>query len=348
MYNLEVPNKPDPTPGPDRASGLPMKRSGLPLKRSGQPTKAPDWSQRALAWAGDDLPSSVRGAQLRSVHIALLLALTFELTIYAIYRRVEAVVDLSGAFDRQALSVSDVAMPLGMGLSLLAVLLAREGRARRWSAWGAFAVMAAVALTLFPNTPNHYPILTIAFGFLALFDQRDAAEQEVALQGLRWLLVIVLFAAGVQKILYGLYFQGEFFAYRIATDATFARPFEWLMPAAELERLRSYGALAEGAGPFRTSWWPLSALANATYVIEMVLPVLLFWRRTRSVGVGLTVLFFIGMEIAPREIFFGIMAIQMTLLFGRRDWNGRLLPLWMVLFGALVVIRNLFPSFEFY
>ncbi len=317
-------------------------------ERSPSPEERPGWTQRVLAWAGDDLPATVREAQLRSVQIALLLALTFELTIYAIYRRIEAVVDMSGAFDRQALSVSDVAMPLGMGLALLAMVLAREERVRRWSSWGAFAVMAAVALTLFPNTPNHYPVLTIAFGFLALFDPRDEAEQQVALQGLRWLLAIVLFAAGVQKVLYGLYFQGEFFAYRIATDPAFARPFEWLMPVAELERLRSYGALAEGAGPFRSSWWPLAALANATYVIEMLLPVSLFWRRTRPLGLVLTVLFFVGMEIAPREIFFGIMAIQMTLLFGRRDWNGRLMPMWIVLFLVLLAIRNIFPDFEFY
>jgi hypothetical protein len=144
-----------------------------------------------------------------------------------------------------------------------------------------------------------------------------------------------------------LYFQGEFFAYRIATDAIFARPFEWLMPAAEMERLRGLGGLTVGAGPFRTSWWPLAVLSNATYLVEMLLPFLLLWRRSRPVAIVLPLLFFLGMEVAPREIFFGAIAVQMVLVFGRRDWNGLLLPLWTVFFIALTLARSLFPAFDF-
>lgn len=309
--------------------------------------RGPSLAQRVLALAGDDQSPTVHAAQLRSLQLALLLTVSFELTIYAAFRRVRAVVNVSGAFDRQPLAVAELALPLLLGLSLLAVVFARSRRARRWGAVGAAVAMAVVTVVLLPNTPNHYPMLTLAFGMLALCDPDDAAEQEIALHGLRWLFLIVLFAAGLQKVLYGLYFHGEYFAYRIATDVTFARPFEWLMPASEIERLRSLGGMVAGAGPYRSTWWPLTLVSNATYWIEMALPIFLLLRRTRNAAIIATLVFFLGMEVAPREVFFGAVAVQMTLLFARRDWNRVLLPLWTVLFIVLTLLRSLLPGLAF-
>ena len=46
--------------------------------------------------------------------------------------------------------------------------------------------------------------------------------QELAVTALLWLLMIVLFYSGAQKLVYGYYFGGEFLAYVTATEDRFA------------------------------------------------------------------------------------------------------------------------------
>lgn len=305
------------------------------------------FSARVLALAGDGSPAAIRGAQLRSLHLAVLATVTFELTQFAAFRRVHAVVDVEGVFDREPVPAILYLLPLALGLSLLALVFSRQRRARRSAAVAAAVIMTAVAFAIFPNTPNHYPLIVLVLALLALFDPDDQAEQAAALAGLRWLFAIALFLSGTQKLLYGVYFGAEFFVFRIATDPAFAWPFQFVVPADELARISSLGGMTFGAGPFRTSWLPLLLLSNATWMLELALPVLLLVRRTRPWGMAATLLFFVGMEVAPREIFFGAIAIQLVLVFGRRDWNGRLMPLWLLVLVALTLLRYVAPHFDF-
>ena len=308
---------------------------------------ASSWATRVLSWAGDTSSPSVRGAQLRSLHLALVATVTFELTQFAAFSRVHAVVDVDGVFDKEPVPAVLFLLPLALGLCLVALILGRDSAARRRGAVGAALVMGLTAVVLFPNTPNHYPLLVLVLATLALFDLEDPAEQPVALAAIRWFFVVALFLSGLQKILYGAYFGGEFFVYRIATDPAFALPFELIMPAEELARIRELGGMTEGAGPFRTSWWPIAWLSNATWILELTLPFLLLARRTRPWAIAATLLFFIGIEVAPREIFFGFIAIQLVLVFGRRDWNWRLMPFWLLALLVLTALRYLAPHINF-
>lgn len=311
------------------------------------PAEPMSFAERCLAWAGDDAPPAVRASQLRSLQLAMVATVVFEFTQFAAFRRVHAVVDVEGVFDRAALPWTLVALPIALGLTLLGLVIARHDRARRIAGAGAATVMAMIALTIFPNTPNHYPLIVLVLGMLAFYDPAKDEETAMALAGIRWLFAIALFLSGLQKILYGAYFGGEFFAFRIANDPLFASPFSWLMPSEEFARLRALGGMTEGAGPFRSSWWGLAAAANITWIAELVLPVLLLVRRTRPWAIAAVILFFIGIEVAPREIFFGAVAIQLVLVFGRRDWNGRLMPLWILVLVALTALRYLAPGVNF-
>lgn len=310
------------------------------------PTKG--WVARVLAIAGDDGPAALHRSQLEWLRLAMLATVTFELTHYAAFRRVHGVVDVAGAFDVQPTPPWVLAMPLALALSLLAIVLGRERSWHRFGGTAAALTMATITFAVLPNTPNHYPLVMLTFGLLALFDGRDEKEAAVAVQAVRWLFAIALVLSGLQKTLYGAYFHGEFFAYRIAIDPIFATPFEWIMPAEEVARLRGLGGLDEGAGPFRTSWWPLAVLANLSWIFEMALPVFLLWRRTRPWAIAVTLLFFVGIEVAPRELFFGGIAVQLVLLFGRRDWNRLLMPLWLAALVAATLLRIAVPEVAFW
>lgn len=309
--------------------------------------EAAPWADRLLAWAGDGAPSAVRGAQLRSLHIALVATVTFELTQFAAFRRVHGVVDVEGVFDREPVPAMLFLLPLALGLILVALIFNTRPVARRWAAVAAAGVMALTAIVLFPNTPNHYPLLSLVLLALALFDLDDVDEQPSALATVRWFFVVALFLSGVQKLLYGAYFGAEFFVFRMAGDPIFAQPFEAFMPTAELERIRGLGGMVEGAGPFRTGWMPLVWLSNLTWMAELALPVLLLIRRTRPWAMVATLLFFVGIEVAPREVFFGFIAVQLVLVFGRRDWNGLLMPLWLLALVILTVLRYVAPNLDF-
>ena len=61
---------------------------------------------------------------------------------------------------------------------------------------------------------------------MALFDPEDPREAATALAGLRWLVCIGLFWAGLQKVLWGYYFDGTFLSFVIAQRESFASAFQ--------------------------------------------------------------------------------------------------------------------------
>ena len=71
-------------------------------------------------------------------------------------------------------------------------------------------------------------------------------------KNLDWLGVIVLFYSGLQKLLYGTYFRGQFLAFTVAQIDTFRKAMGFLLPAGELARLRSLSPL-DPASAYRTS-----------------------------------------------------------------------------------------------
>jgi len=213
--------------------------------------------------------------------------------------------------------------------------------------------LTAIALILlgkivatFPETSNHSLLEFLAVALFAFLDRRSVEEGELLLRACRWMVLIVLFWSGLQKVLYGTYFHAQFLGAFIAFKSSFAQAFGAILPVAELARLQSLPIRA-GAGPFAVNSLPLVMLSNAVYLVEMVLPALLLWTRTRAAAVLAAILFTAVLQTAAREIFFGALFLNLLLLFARRGVNRRLLPLFAMLYLGLLMTRLLAPGVYF-
>jgi hypothetical protein len=93
-----------------------------------------------------------------------------------------------------------------------------------------------------------------------------------------------------------------------------------------MARLRALHPLAPGNGPYAIRS-PLALLiANGVYVFEMVTPVLLIWRRTRPYAAVAVLIVLAGIEVGARELLFGVLFVNLLLLFFARPVNRTLLP----------------------
>ena len=287
---------------PDRPSGIPSLRLGFP---AGLPAILPRMLDRLLAWAGDD-HQEIRRSKLELFRLLILMSAVVELT-------------LTHLFIDTAPGIAKLVVPLALALCL-ALCLGR-GTARAATA-AAACCMAGVLLWRLPQTPNHYLLLTTSLLFLALIDLDRPQERELALQALRWQAAIMLFYTGFQKLTWGTYFHAEFLSWRIATDPIFAAPFESLIPATELARLRDLGGGQVGAGPYRSEWLPLVLVSNFVYLFELAIPLFLMVRKTRPA------------------------AVAAALLFTGRLWERLALPAVAALYGLLILSR--FGILDFY
>lgn len=226
-------------------------------------------------------------------------------------------------------------------LAFSLALLATAAAVAAWRSGWARAALPAAALAVgvdfawqFPGNANHQYLQLVCLALLMLL--RDDVDDEVRglLGALRWLLVLGLFHAGLQKLLYGHYFSGELLAFTIPQNPRFAAVLQHLMPAAEFERLARM-TIQEGAGPFRVDSPMFLVVSTLAYVAELVLPVLLLVPATRRLAVWGTLAYFAAIESAAREVFFGGLMAGLALLFGPPTWLRRAQP---VLYAGLAVL----------
>lgn len=228
-----------------------------------------------------------------------------------------------------------------------------------WVAWRAPAhAQAAAAAALgvltiklgasFPGTSNHFFIEWLCVALFVLCAADDAEERRLLLTAVRWLTVIVFFYSGLQKVLYGTYFDAQFLGYAIGSKPSFGWLFGWLVPADELARLRALHPTGVGSGPYAIRA-PLAVLAaNGVYLFEMLAPVFLVWRRTRALAAVATIAVVAAIELGARELMFGALFVNLLLLFFARPVNRTLLPAFLALFAVLVASRaGLLPRFWF-
>lgn len=239
-----------------------------------------------------------------------------------------------------------LALPAGLALCFAAAAL-RPAWARR-ATLAALLLLSTKLFASFPSTSNHFFIEYCCVALLAFCDLSDAGERALALNAARWLMLIVLFWSGVQKVLYGTYFNAAFLGFSVAHKPSFEALFRWLLPADELARLQGLRATSVGAGPYAIAS-PLALLiANGSYLFEIVAPFLLLWRRTRPWAVLATVGFLVCIELGARELMFGALFVNLLLLFVPRPINRTLLPGFAALYAVLVASRlGLLPRFQF-
>jgi len=278
-----------------------------------------------LAWAGDDAPdaAALRVRWLRRVVLAWSAVRT------AVWIGVDA--PLAPGW----LALSAVWLALA---AALAFVPAREHLAAR-IALPALAIQLALT---FPLTPNHFYLEGYAAVLLAL-PGPGGRDAPLALAALRWLVAIVLFHTGLQKLLYGHYLHGDFLAFMVGRGDRFAALFEWVLPDAEVARLTGYQPLQEGAGPYRVASPPFVALSNAVWIAELALPVALLRRRTRGAAAALAIAFVLALQLGARELGFALLFSSLALAFAPPAWarRGHLVALALLAVVALATTSEL-------
>ena len=179
----------------------------------------------------------------------------------------------------------------------------------------------------FPYIANHTFLRLFALGLLVLANPGSLRERRLVHAALGWMTVIALFYTGFQKVAYGTYFQGQYLAYMISLTDRFAQAFEWLVPLGELNRLKAIGPPVPGAGPYTVDGTAFLALANLVYVVEMGLAASLLWWRTRGPAIWMTLALIVLIQLAARELFFGLLFCNLVLVLHPRDVGRRLLPI---------------------
>jgi len=226
---------------------------------------------------------------------------------------------------------------VALGIASLVCITIVHGRWRRPALAALAGLQAWYVWSLFPQAGNHrYLELTFAV-LLASFDDENPEEQRFLLRSLRWTVVVVLFYSGLQKLVHGYYFQGQYLAFSMWRD-TFRASLGWLLPAEELQRLMSY-SWEVGDGPYSVSSPLFVAVSNAVWLSEMALAILLLPRATRTVACVATCCLIVVVEAVAREFLFGIEFFAAILLFAGSDVIRHIVKPVAVLLALLVLVR---------
>jgi len=222
--------------------------------------------------------------------------------------------------------------------------------ARRWRRPALLALAAAHVVLLwteFPSSGNHAYLELYVLLLAALLRCDDEQEGRLYLRAVRWLVVIVLFSSGIQKLAHGYWLHGEYLAFSLGSE-TYRALIGWLLPADELARLA--GLRGEvGDGPYRIASLPLLVLGNTTWLAEILLAPALCWRRTRPAAMVLALLLLAAIETVAREVFFGLVFASAILLFARRDLQTPARGLIALALALLALVRaGILPEVTFY
>ncbi len=201
----------------------------------------------------------------------------------------------------------------------------------------------------FPMTPNHRYLEFIIISLAVFLNPQKKEEKSLFFQTCRWLTIIIFIYTGIQKILYGLYFQGEFLALMISQNTRFAQFFQWIIPPTEWTRLTNFAnTYTIGSGPFTMDSILFKLASNLSYLLEIILPCLLLIKKIRPYAIGLALLFFILIELAAREYYFGILISGLMLLFFEQDVYKKTIPVFITLYlYFLCTWMGIFPKYYF-
>ncbi|MBM4269138.1 MAG: hypothetical protein FJ144_21445 [Deltaproteobacteria bacterium] len=219
---------------------------------------------------------------------------------------------------------SAVHVPVAVVLTVCAALA--WFRKTAWLApWIALPLLLVQVASTFPMTDNHFFLEVLCVGLLCSTG-RDENDDRLVLQGMGWLTAIILFETGLQKVLYGLYFHGEFLAFMVGRGGRFAALFDYMLPADEVARLAAIDPMRTGAGPFRLSSPVFVALSNLIWIAEMGLAPLLLVRRSRVAAAIAALLLVVAIQLGARELGFALLFGSLLLLFLPIDLVRRLAP----------------------
>jgi hypothetical protein len=202
----------------------------------------------------------------------------------------------------------------------------------------------------YPDVSNHYLIECLAIAIFAVVDLDREEEQGLCLQLLAWLVVVALFSSGLQKVLHGAYFKGQYLAYMIANTDRFRDFFGPLLSAADLAHLKALAgatdhlhfafghALGPMPGPYRVHSLLFVAISNAVWLGELTVSIGLLSRKIRPAALACGLLLMAGILASSHEVFFDTLFVNLLLLFARSDLNRKLLPLSLAAYALYLLV----------
>jgi hypothetical protein len=197
----------------------------------------------------------------------------------------------------------------------------------------------------FPSTGNHVYLECFLCAICALLEPSQPEDQRLLTRSVRWVTGVIVFFAGIQKLVHGYYTNALMPAF-LVQEPRFGRIFELLLPVSEAQRIHSYNGL-DGAGPYLVSA-PLFLIAsNLVWTFEIALVIALFIPRARHVGVLAGIVFVVLIESGAREILFGLLFVNLLLMFLSTAANRRLIPVVVVTCVILILVRlGVLPAME--
>ncbi|MEO1912300.1 MAG: hypothetical protein ABGW98_00475, partial [Myxococcales bacterium] len=151
-----------------------------------------------------------------------------------------------------------------------------------------------------PHFANHLFLEWSVLLFLVL-SQRDP---ELGMKAARWMIVIVLFHSGLQKMVMGQYFNGAFLAFNTATIQNFSDFMGLVLSGDEFARIREMAG-KPGTGPYAVSDPLFVVMSNLVWIGEMSLGPLLLFKKTRKFAVAAAIALIVSIELGARELIFG-------------------------------------------
>lgn len=214
-----------------------------------------------------------------------------------------------------------------------------------------FAGMAAAQLFLvvseLPETGNHQYLFLVFLAFSALLSRGDEREGPVLLAVSRWAVLVVLFYSGIQKLVHGHWFDGQFVANAVSLPS-FRPALAVLLSAGDWSRLSALDG-SVGSGPYVLTDPLLLAASNLVWMAEIALPFALFRPATRRWAWSASLLLLGGIELVARELFFGTLFASGLLLFAPRRAQRVGAVLGGVLLTVLLSMRlGILPEAKFY
>ena len=213
---------------------------------------------------------------------------------------------------------SEPKAPLSLVFVLVAVIFYwGPPQRRRLALGGLFTVGCVLAAVEFPNTPNHRLLELVPLGLAWLTCSESAIERRVFFSFVRAFALVVLFYAGVQKILLGTYFEGQYLAYKTYATPSFQNVAHLWCSQAELKYFQSLPwPPYAGLTGFKLKTWYGLLLSNLTWVLELILPLLVVFSAKRQLWLVVTLMFAASFQLAALEAeFFLMMLVLLSLYF---------------------------------
>lgn len=245
--------------------------------------------------------------------------------------------------------VSEVGLIFPVTLGLIAALYWSQRKSQNALFWLLPALSSGLYLLamiiVWPFSANHSIIAatllvsgTLAARELSAMPAGEERERDAMgwLRAATWLLAVISVVAGVQKILYGTYFEGLYLAWNERFDPVL----EFLLSEAgreELETLRF--ADAPDATRLRS---PLLVAASAfVWLGEILAGALLLFRRTRLVGLALFIAIMIPTQLAALEMgFVSVMCAMLLAAYEGTHWRRFALVLALIIAASPFIMQS--------